>query len=231
MGSLLLTYRRLAADTTRVTARPRLDSILAAYRPLIRHRPMLGLIAASLLGNAGVWAAWTYVGAFFIEQHGYTSQQVGWVFMVAGVAVLLGSLAMGGRLSTAPLRPLLIGSRVASGLLTGAALLAPLPALAAASLLTLGLVMTGISMVAIPLLLTQETPAGRATTLTLNGSAYSVGIALGGGLGGLLLALSGYSAIGLSALLLLAAAGGLVWWARPGAVAVPAPATPPVIGD
>lgn len=57
---------------------------------------------------------------------------------------------MGSRLGSALLPQLLVGSRAGAALLTGAALLLPLPALAAAGLLTLGVGVMGISTVASP---------------------------------------------------------------------------------
>jgi predicted MFS family arabinose efflux permease len=84
-----------------------------------------------------------------------------------------------------------------------------------------------VGLVATSTLLTEETPAGQATTMVLNRSAMSLGTALGSAAGGLLLAASGYGALGLSALLWCGASAGLVWWTRSPAplrpLAAPAP--------
>jgi predicted MFS family arabinose efflux permease len=79
-----------------------------------------------------------------------------------------------------------------------------------------------VGLVATSTLLTEETPAGRATTMVLNRSAISLGTALGSAVGGLLLAVSGYGALGLSALAWCCAGAGLTWWS--GAPAPPQPA-------
>jgi predicted MFS family arabinose efflux permease len=45
-------------------------------------------------------------------------------------------------------------------------------------------------------MLSDETPAGQGTTMVLAVSVYSLGAAVGGAAGGLLLALGGYPALG-----------------------------------
>jgi predicted MFS family arabinose efflux permease len=57
--------------------------------------------------------------------------------------------------------------------------------------------MQGLVMVSTLVLLVAHSPAGRATTLTLNCSAMSFGMALGAGLGGIALAGAGYFALGM----------------------------------
>jgi predicted MFS family arabinose efflux permease len=65
-------------------------------------------------------------------------------------------------------------------------------------------------MVSTVVLLVGRSPAGRAMTLTLNGSAMSLGMALGAGLGGLVLAGAGYLALGVCTLALPLASVALV---------------------
>jgi predicted MFS family arabinose efflux permease len=59
-----------------------------------------------------------------------------------------------------------------------------------------GWLMHGMVMVSTVVLLVDQSPAGRAVSLTINGSAMSFGMALGAGLGGLVLAGAGYFALG-----------------------------------
>ena len=134
--------------------------------------------------------------------------------MLTAVGLVPGTLAVGGRLGRLPLRPLLVGSQLGLGLLMAAALTLPLPGAVAVGLMTLAGVMAGAGLVASSTLLTEETPAGRATTMVLNRSAISLGTALGSATGGLLLAVSGYGALGLSALLCCCASAGLTWRSR-----------------
>ena len=55
-----------------------------------------------------------------------------------------------------------------------------------------------------------DTPTARATVLTLNGAAWSVGIALGAASGGLFLTLGGYGLLGVGAFATLIVAAGLL---------------------
>lgn len=149
-----------------------------------------------------------------IDRHAFDIQAAGWGWLVQGVLVLFGILLMGGRLGVYA-QPLLMWSRVVTAVTLGAALALPLPLPGAASLALLGLAafLAGASDVATTLALTVLSPAGRATTLTLNSASVCIGTAFGSALGGLALALGGYEAVGLCSLIALLAAGGLVWWA------------------
>lgn len=220
-------------DADQGAPRARLDvpGILRGYRVIGRHRPTLGILAASLIASSGLWMMATYLGAFLVERHAFSIQEVGWVYLGVGVAVLAGSLLAGGRLGGRSPRPLLFGMRLLSGLLVAAAFLLPLPAWPAMALIITGMAANGVGTVLITLILSAEAPGGRATTLTLNGSLYSAGIALGSSLGGLLLVVGDYRALGAGILALLIGAAGLIWWSRPEPVIVPAPAVSPVIGD
>jgi predicted MFS family arabinose efflux permease len=152
------------------------------------------------------------LGAFYVQQHGVTTQGVGWIYMIVSLGVMLGSLTTGGRLGRLPLRPLLLGSRLAMGMLMGATMALPVVAPTSVGLMTLSAIMLGVGIVATAILLTGETPTGRATTMAFNQSANSLGQALGSALGGLLLAVSGFEALGVSALLWCIASAGLIWW-------------------
>jgi predicted MFS family arabinose efflux permease len=78
-----------------------------------------------------------------------------------------------------------------------------------------GWLMHGLIMVSTVVLLVGQSPAGRATTLTLYGAAMNLGVALGASLGGLALARAGYGALGLCTLALPLVAAVLVWCGRP----------------
>jgi predicted MFS family arabinose efflux permease len=222
VGSAALVGFVLRPDGARTTVGLPMRALLAAYAPIARHRPTLGLLGGSVLGLAGTGALITYLGAFLAERHGLSAQQVGWVYLALGVGALVGTGAIGGRFGSRPLRPLLVSARLVIGALGATVLLFPVPTLTAAGLLVLCVVLMAVCNVATPTLLANETPAGRATTMALNGSATGLGTALGAGLGGVLLAVGGYSALGLSALAWCAASAALVWWSRPGHVAAPA---------
>ncbi len=77
--------------------------------------------------------------------------------------------------------------------------------------------------VGVTALLAAESPAGAGTTMVLNGSLINAGTAGGAALGGVLIALGGYGALGLGLPLFAFAAAALAWWPGPdrGAVRLP----------
>jgi predicted MFS family arabinose efflux permease len=210
----LLLWRVLCRDETTGSGPVRLTSVLAAYRPLLWHRASLSVIVAACLEHAGVWAMWTYYGAFYVQQHTFTTQQVGRVSLAAGLGVLLGQTVAGGQLGSRP-GPLFLVGCVGAGPLIGLSLMLPLPAHAAVVLMAAGWLMHGLVMVSTVVLLVGQSPAGRATTLTLYGAAMNLGVALGAALGGLVLARAGYIALGLCTLALPLVSATLVWCCRP----------------
>jgi predicted MFS family arabinose efflux permease len=74
-----------------------------------------------------------------------------------------------------------------------------------------GWLMHGLIMVSTVVLLVDQSPAGRATTLTLYAAAMNFGVALGAAVGGLALAQAGYGALGLGTLALPLVSAVLVW--------------------
>jgi predicted MFS family arabinose efflux permease len=148
------------------------------------------------------------------KEHGFTTTEVGWVYLAVGVGIVLGTRLVGTRLGARP-RPLLIFARVAGGLTIGAALLLPLAALASLGLLVLGAAADLVATTAAAVLLVAEAPESRATTMTVNQAGLSLGVACGGAIGGLVLALGDYPALGFVALAWLLAAAGLLVWSRP----------------
>ena len=211
--------RLLAPEAPPAVGPMRLRSMLAPYGPLVRDRPSLALILADWLGNAGLWVVLAYLGAYYVQRHGFTTQQVGWAYLVGGLGVLAGQLLAGGRLGAWP-RPLVIGGRIVAGCLMGAALLLPFPSLVTVTVLTVGMLANGASNVGAVSLLSAVAPTERATALALNGSAVSLGAALGGAVGGLLLAVGGYSTLGWGSFGLALVAAVVVWWS-PGREVLP----------
>jgi DHA1 family inner membrane transport protein len=199
---------------------------VAAYSPLLRHPPSLGLVGATLLGLMAAWSVLTYVAAFYVEAHGLGVRDVGWIYMIAGLALMLGTLLAGWHLGRLPPRPRVIVSRAASGVLLGLVLMPSLTVPQSVALLAIGVFLVGVSGAATAALLADETPAGRATALALNGSAMNLGTALGASLGGPALVTGGYPALGWCALTCALAAAGVVWWTRPRPAPLPPPAEP-----
>ena len=86
------------------------------------------------------------------------------------------------------------------------------------ALVSLAMVLNGMYGVPSLMVLNAESPAGRATTMTLNSSAMYLGTALGGMVGGMTLTLGGYAALGFVAPIFPLAAAAVIWLSRPRAV-------------
>ena len=221
LGTTALAAVVLPSDGGPSTERFRLRQGLAAYAPLLRHVPTLGLVVSSLLRNAGTWVFFTYFGAYLIQVQHLDVVQAGWGYTAVGLGVFVGSALAGGRLGKLPLRTLLIASSLFQAITMALGLLVPLSAVAVIGAMTLAGVINGVGGPAVAMLLLNESPAGRATTMTVNQSAFSVGIALGSAVGGLLLGVGGYAAIAYSIPAFFLVASALIWSLRPAMVVSP----------
>ncbi len=200
---LVLAVHAVVRDAKQTETDPaaHVDGFVDAYRPVLAHRSTLGVIGATFLLSAGGWIVWTYLGAFAVEQHGFSTQQAGWAWLVVGCGLLVGGLLGGTRLGKAPLRPLLAVAAAGAGVCLAAGFLLPLTGWMAIAAIAVGTLLHGLTQVASAVLLSQETPAGHAATMTLRGSAQSFGAALGSAVGGVLLPWAGFTALGEFALL------------------------------
>jgi predicted MFS family arabinose efflux permease len=181
---------------------------------LIGHRPSLALLIGTYLMGAGGWSVWTYLGAFVVQRHGFSTQEAGWAWTVVGIGLFVGSVLAGGRLGRVPLDVLYTLCAIAAGVCLGLAFVVPMASWCAIGLIGLGTLVHGITQVISALLLTQAAPTGRAVTMTLRGAASSLGSATGAAVGGLLLQSAGFAVVGASAIAFCAVAAGLAWWVR-----------------
>jgi DHA1 family inner membrane transport protein len=208
----LVVSSRLPAAPPSAAGKRGLASMLTPYRPLLRHRPTVGVIGATLLSSAGFTAIFTYVAAFFRHRHDLSTEQIGISYAISGLGLIAGNLLAARRLSGVPLRPLLAVTLLARGLLFAAVVLAPVGPIATVALFTAVGFADGFTFVVAPTLLSRESPTGRGTTMALNGTAHSFGTALGGALGGLGLALGGYAYLGFLSITFGTAAALLTSW-------------------
>jgi predicted MFS family arabinose efflux permease len=218
---LAILWWSLPADESAGEGRVELGRVLASYLPLLRHASTLSLFAATLVGSMGAWVVWSYLSAFLVEVHSFTLGDVGWVYLFGGAGIMVGTLISGTRLGSFP-RRLMVGSRAVSALLFAAAIILPLPGVAVVAVISLAMVLHGMYGVPSLMVLNAETPVGRATTMTLNNSAIMLGTALGGVVGGIVLTVGGYVAIGYVSLISLLACSAIVWLSRTRIVRHPA---------
>ena len=174
----------------------RFSQIASAYRPLLQQRAVVALYIGSFLRAIFWLGILTYFGAFMIERHGLTLQQVGLTYMVGGVGFLIGSLAAGGRFGQFNHRILFTVTTIMSGLFFGLTYVAPVEAIGAILLLTVGGFFGAIGWVILNTMLASESNAGSGTTMSLNNAIFNLGSAAGGAVGGVMLATGDYSTLG-----------------------------------
>ncbi len=225
MVSLLTQSARDPRPVGRFTAR----TVLAAYRPLLGDCKMLALYGASTLRALGWVGPVTYLGAFYAERHGLALGPIGLAYMVASVGMLAGNLAVGRWLGRVDLRRAFAGTTALLALCWAAVFALPRATPQVVALATAAAFVAGIGWVALTTLLAAETLAAPGTTLTLNGSAFALGSALGSAAGGVLIGLGGYAllSVALPAATLVAAL--LVWRPRPRLRALQGPAAPAAV--
>ena len=136
------------------------------------------------------------LGALFSERHGFGTGEVGLVYLTSGIGYLAGSAAAGSWLGGSAPRATYAATTIGSGALFGLAFAAPFGAGVAVVCITLACFLAPFGWVTLGAMLSCETPAGQATTMVLAVSVYSLGAAIGGAAGGLLLAWGGYPALG-----------------------------------
>jgi predicted MFS family arabinose efflux permease len=212
--ALVVLWRTLPPDEPTEDTRFDLGSVLTSYLPLLRHIQTLSLIVATLISTIGAWVVWSYLAAFLVEVHGFTVNEVGWVYLFGGGGVMVGTMLSSTRIGASP-RALMIVSRVISGLLFACAMIPPLPGVAVVAIVSIAMILNGMYGVPSLMVLNAETPAGRATTMTLNHSAITLGNALGGMVGGIALSQGGYVALGVVSPIFPIVGSAIIWLARP----------------
>jgi predicted MFS family arabinose efflux permease len=223
VGAAWLVAAALPPDGRRPTTPLQVRALLEAYAPLLRHPATLRLFGVVTLRAAWFLALLTYLGAFLGEAVGLSTRQIGFFYTLAGGGYAAGSLVAGGRLGAVSPRASVVVSSVAGGLLVGPMLWLASAWVALPLLLLLGLA-ASVCNVGAAALLAAESPAGAGTTMVLTGSLINAGAAGGAALGGVLIALGGYGALGIGLPLLAFAAAALAWWP---AAAGPAPPPAP----
>ena len=215
LGVVLLTWWGLTEARPVSLSTLDLRQILGAYRPLLRSGPTTGILGANLLRSTAWWSVATYLVTFLVLEKQLTVQQGSLAFAAAGAGLFVGSLVVSLPLRVLAPRPLLVGSSVIGSSVVGVSMALPVPTAWIFGLVFAGVVIYGMGGVAANLLLLDETPAGRATTMSLNGAVVSFSSALGGFVGGLLLAFGGYTAIGVAGPVLGLLAAFLAWRSGP----------------
>lgn len=195
-----------------------LRQMYEAYRPLFSESRIVLYFGGSML-QAVAWAGpFTYLGAFLETAFDFSTQEIGYGYMMAGSGFFTGSLIGGGRMRGLGLVPIFALTTATVGVLWTLILVFqfhPLASLATIAVLTM---VGGIGRVAFTTLLANETRGGAATTMVLNASVITLGAGAGSMLGGALIGLGGFLALGLGLPLFAFASALLVWRGRRGSV-------------
>ena len=206
----------LADDARRGAGRFSLRDLIDSYEPIRRHRPTALMMASSLLSEMGLWGAMSYFSALLVQRHGLSIDAVGWAFLAIGVIAFAANIVAQGPAGKRP-RPLMIGCRLWCALCLGVAFGLPVSWLVSLGFVLLASPAFSMENLATTLVLNASSPAGRATTLTLRSAAVCIGTAVGGALGGGVLAVGGYEALGVLSFVVLLVSTAVAWWSRAGA--------------
>lgn len=199
---------------SKTAARPR--TILAAYHPLLRHRPIRRLLLANALRSVCWTGMTTYFGALLTEELGLGTGVIGLAYLLAGSGYIAGSLLTPRLLGRLPLRPFLPAMLSALALLIGVVTSGALGGLGTVAVQPLLTVVSAAGVVGLTTALTViAAPARLGAAMSLNVALANLGAAGGGLLGGLVVAVGGYhtlalvlTPIGLLAAFLMIAAPG-----------------------
>jgi predicted MFS family arabinose efflux permease len=210
-ASLALALVALPRDTVDRSQAFRLASVVSAYRPLLRHRAMRLTYASQFLRGVAWTGTLTYIGAYLVEEMDRSVRVAGLVWLVLNPGFLLGSLLVGGRLRRYEPRRTFMLTVAAMGALIGLLFVVQPGIVATFALLFLLAFMGGIAEVTIATIIASETPTQQGPTMSLHSSTLRFGTGTGALVGGVLLALGDYRALGVG-LPLLAAGAAVTGW-------------------
>ena len=211
---VLLVIVALPRDPVCPSGRPRVAAMLAAYQPLLHHRPTVALLGSTFTRAVAWSGSLTYLSGLFAHQYGFLPARYAVVTLIAGSAYTLGSI-FSGRLTRIPPCTMIGVTTIALAALLSLTFLFPVGAIATIAFITGACVVAALGWVNLTTLLASETPAGRGTTMIFQGVLFNLGGAAGGAIGGLLIAFGGYGALGIGLPCFAIGSALCVWTPRP----------------
>ncbi len=189
----------------------RIGELLDSYLPLMKYPPILRLYGVSFM-RAACWVGLlTYLGSFLQDELDLSVSTAGFIYTFGGCGFAIGSFAAGREIRGASPRLIVAVANLIAGVAVGAMLIAAVIWATIPLLIVIAFV-SAISGVGIVTLLAAESPAGSGTTMVLNGSLLNLGTAAGAAVGGVLIAIGGYTALGIGFPLFAFAAALLALW-------------------
>ncbi len=201
----------LPGDQKRVESQWNLQVFRTAYAPLLRDSTTVRLLVVTAIRSVCWIGFLTYMGAFLSEAQGFGTRQIGFVYMIGATGFAVGCSIAGRMFGPERTRQAVGVGCVASAILTLAVVTASSPWLAVA-LITLLAMASAVVGVGATFLVSSSSPAEQGTTMLLNGSMVNFGTAAGAAIGGGLIALNGYQALGMGLPVFALIGAGLVLW-------------------
>jgi len=220
----LLAFVVLPRDSRRSETAWSFQVFKMAYAPVLRHAPTVRLLTATAIRSICWLGFLTYLGAFLSEEHDLSTKGIGLVYTIGATGFAVGSWIAGRLIGPAGARTVVGAMCIVTALATVAAEFATNTWVAVGSIVILAMA-SAVIAIGVALLLSTQSPGEQGTTMLLNSSLINFGAAVGAALGGGLIALGGYRAlgVGLSFFALLGAA--LVLWPQGQKGDLPAPLT------
>lgn len=168
----------------------------AAYAPVLQHAPTVRLLIATAIRSICWGGFLTYLGAFLSTEHHLSTTGIGVVYTFAAMGYAAGSLIAGRVIGSVGIRSLI-------GVMCGVSALATMTAELAASLwIAVGAIVvmsvaSAVIAIGVTLLLSIESHGEQGTTMLLNSSLVNFGTAIGAAIGGGLIVIGGYPALGI----------------------------------
>ena len=199
-----LLFVRLPKDAPRAEDRGPGSGMNAIPR-VLRQLPTTMALFSNYLSTSYWFVFATYMGAYFHDEFGLAKWALGGLTMTMGFGVLLGS-NVGGRLSDkVGKRPVIVWSSAGCAVFIALVTTASVVMAVGFTFLFLFAVFGGARFASAQAVMTEMSPENRGTVMALNASGQQFGIVTGSAVGGLVLELWGYTALGpASAVLALA---------------------------
>ncbi len=195
-----LLYWKLPPDAPRAEGSS--PSMRGAVRTVLRSGTTTMAIASTFL-STGYWFLFaTYMGAYYHDEFDIPKWALGGLTMVMGLGVLTGSNAGGRIADRTGKRPVILWSTAACAAFIFLETTVAFNTVGAALFLFGFATAAGARFASAQAMLTEMAPSQRGTVMALNASGQQFGIVAGSALGGLVLDLWGYAAIGPAAALL-----------------------------
>lgn len=204
LTAIILTYVAIPSSGARIESKSSQVSVVHGFRVIFSNRSAVSCLLCTILTEA-TWTVTPVYGITYMRQITQLPLSLSWLILVGtSTSFMVGSLTGGrlvGRLSR---RWLAVISSFGLGVLIATYLNIGTPAISV-TLLFAGCVVSSMRYTASESLTLEQIPELSGTVMSLNSIALNIGVAIGTGLGGLLLLSYGYRGLGFMGLFSVAA--------------------------